>query len=556
MPKHSLRKIVSFLNNPEEDGGFWLPNIQRAFVWQEEQICRLFDSIMRQYPISTLLIWKTKSEIRHRKFIDNYRSDSRITDSYVSPNNNKKCLVLDGQQRLQSLYIGLKGSYDGKELYFNILSGDLIAPDDVKYFFAFKDTENVNFPWIKFRNIVFGSADYYTATENLIDTIDVELSPEKKEKVRKNIAVVIQTFNSDDGISYQELDSIENEELYSEDDVVEIFIRANSGGTILGKSDLLYSLLLSNWEKADEEMEYLISTINSHGFQFSRDFVLKTCLTLLNQGARYEVSKFRKQGIREEIEEKWVEINDAIKEVVDFVEGNTFIKCHKALPSYLVLIPLIYMRFHYKEKWRSVQNLENYLLRALISGSFSGNPDKLIDDCTAKINEEETFNVDQIFGVIRSLGRSLELTENRFWKMGYGSNTIYILFNLWYKNFNFTPGYNNNLPQVDHIFPQSALRKVKDINPDTGRRNIMRYPAYTRDQLANCMLLSQEENGAGGKSDTVPEDWFSDKSEEYLNMHLIPQDSNLWKMENFEDFIVERKKLLQDKFSFLLVSEE
>ena len=52
-PKHSLRKIVSFLNNPDEDGGFWLPNIQRPFVWKEEQIERLFDSIMREYPIST-----------------------------------------------------------------------------------------------------------------------------------------------------------------------------------------------------------------------------------------------------------------------------------------------------------------------------------------------------------------------------------------------------------------------------------------------------------------------------------------------------------------------
>ena len=61
-PKHSLRKIVSFLNNPEEDGGFWLPNIQRPFVWSEEQICRLFDSILREYPISTLLVWKTQKQ--------------------------------------------------------------------------------------------------------------------------------------------------------------------------------------------------------------------------------------------------------------------------------------------------------------------------------------------------------------------------------------------------------------------------------------------------------------------------------------------------------------
>ena len=56
--KQSIRKMVTYLNNPENEGGFWLPNIQRSFVWNEGQIERLFDSIMREYPISTLLVWK------------------------------------------------------------------------------------------------------------------------------------------------------------------------------------------------------------------------------------------------------------------------------------------------------------------------------------------------------------------------------------------------------------------------------------------------------------------------------------------------------------------
>src|SRR4051794_32947099 len=101
--KLTIRKVVNHLNNAEEDGGFWLPNIQRPFVWGEEQMCRLFDSILREYPISTLLIWKTTSStIRRRKFIDNWKKTLRLTDFYVPENSKKKCLVLDGQQRLQS----------------------------------------------------------------------------------------------------------------------------------------------------------------------------------------------------------------------------------------------------------------------------------------------------------------------------------------------------------------------------------------------------------------------------------------------------------------------
>ena len=81
--KETIRKMVRYLNNPEKDGGFWLPNIQRPFVWREDQIERLFDSIMREYPISTLLVWKTKAAVRRRKFIDNYKHSLKLSDFYV-----------------------------------------------------------------------------------------------------------------------------------------------------------------------------------------------------------------------------------------------------------------------------------------------------------------------------------------------------------------------------------------------------------------------------------------------------------------------------------------
>jgi len=137
----SIRKLVSYLNNEDKDGGYWLPNIQRPFVWREDQMERLFDSIMREYPISTLLIWRTKSEIRHRSFIDVYHDDIRLTDFKRPENDKPKMLVLDGQQRLQTLFIGLRGSYNKKELYFHVLSGDLVAPEDIRYKFKFFSPE-------------------------------------------------------------------------------------------------------------------------------------------------------------------------------------------------------------------------------------------------------------------------------------------------------------------------------------------------------------------------------------------------------------------------------
>ncbi|KAF3978772.1 MAG: DUF262 domain-containing protein [Methylococcales symbiont of Iophon sp. n. MRB-2018] len=99
----TIRKIVKQLNKGDvTDGGFWLPNIQRNFVWKEYQTERLFDSLMRDYPIGTLLVWKTKSNIKHRKFIDIYKNDTNFTAFYMPENNKCKLLVLDGQQRLQN----------------------------------------------------------------------------------------------------------------------------------------------------------------------------------------------------------------------------------------------------------------------------------------------------------------------------------------------------------------------------------------------------------------------------------------------------------------------
>jgi hypothetical protein len=313
------------------------------------------------------------------------------------------------------------------------------------------------------------------------------------------VGLVFKTFHSDEGIRYQELDSIENPKLYTEDDVVEIFIRANSGGTKLGKSDLLFSLLAAGWEDASEELEAILESLNRHGFEFTRDFILKTSLSLFDQGARYDVEKFRRPNVRQQVETQWQDVTAAIQDVLDFVRGHTFIKCDKALPSYNVLIPLIYLRYHFPTALRTSKGLDQYIIRASLAGAFSGQPDQLIDDLTNGIKATGQFDLQEAFGIIRSKGRSLELTESRLWQLGYGSDTVHLLFNLWYRDADsaYTPSYPNNLPQVDHVFPQSVLRKVKAENPTTGRKDLLQYLEPQRNQLANCMLLSAQENGAG-----------------------------------------------------------
>lgn len=128
----------------------------------------------------------------------------------------------------------------------------------------------------------------------------------------------------------------------------------------------------------------------------------------------------------------------------------------------------------------------------------------------------------------------------------YGDKKLYLIFSLLYKNINFEPAYEGNLPSVDHILPQSALKKNKVLSSETGRK-VIKYKRWDRDQLANLMILSLTEN-RDEKRVTLPEEWFKDKDDEYLKIHLIPNNSQLLKLENYKKFIEERKKMIIERF--------
>lgn len=93
------------------------------------------------------------------------------------------------------------------------------------------------------------------------------------------------------------------------------------------------------------------------------------------------------------------------------------------------------------------------------------------------------------------------------------------------------------------------------LNPESGRMSLQKYQAAVRNQLANCMLLTRDENGSAKKTDQAPEQWFANKDDAYLERHMIPLDRSLLRMDRFDDFVEARKLLLLDKFQPLLVKK-
>ena len=466
----------------------------------------------------------------------------------IPPDNRVKHLVLDGQQRLQSFFIGLKGSYGQKELYFDLLSGGDASPDDIRYRFAFQKAPEGP-QWMKFTDLVHrdGNAHQLSmfAQKPLLDVRP--LSEEEQNRISDNVAQVSAAFVTRENIVFQIMDGVDYPDKFGQDDVVEVFIRANSGGTKLSRSDLMFSLLISEWDDAREQMDELLQAVNQGGYDFGRDFVLKTCLTLLGLGAKYDVQKFRKEGVREQISEKWGDISAAIKCVRDALHDSTCIRSDKAMTSYLGLIPVIYFRYKHPSQWGSLaaDDFRQYVGRTLLARSFSGSPDSLIDEVNRGIDQRHNFNTREVFQDIRNNGRNVDFPKSAVLGLNYLTPQLHLLFNLWHPHADYQPAYSGNSPQVDHIFPQSIMRKNK-----------IRAEKYHR--LGNCMLLTAEENGAGGKRDKLPDEWFQEErgTSEYLDKHLIPKNSDLWRIEKFDDFLAKREQMIVDKFREMLVSED
>ena len=338
----SIKEMMEKISRNE----VYLPVIQRQFVWKPEQIEKLFDSIMRDYPIGLFLFWYVRGNKRYDyifyKFIQDYHELNRYKNDPVgNPELKDEIIgVLDGQQRLGGLYLALQGTYAFKKPYFkwnnpkaypkrkfylNLLKDPEKDGEGEKiYEFRFLTNNEINKInkdqfWFLVSNVLkWGQNpridDYY---ENLLD--DPKIPDEKKEYlkdkenrslIKNTLRILHQKLILENQISYFK---IENEDL---DDILEIFIRVNSGGTILGKSDLLFSTIVGYWDKGREEIEDFLDNLNKKGdsFNFDKDFIMRSCLVLTDSPIIYKVKSCKKQII-DKIRENWSHIKDSIDKI-------------------------------------------------------------------------------------------------------------------------------------------------------------------------------------------------------------------------------------------------
>lgn len=579
MSYETALKIVDVVESIHRKN-YLLPAIQREFVWSTDQVEKLFDSLMQDYPISSFLFWRVDKEHVHDyefyEFIRDYHERyNRHNPKAHTTGEGELTAILDGQQRLTSIYIGLKGSYAGKIprkrwdndlaypkkfLYLNLISES--DETELKYDFKFltdleAKIESENVFWFKVSNILVlkepGDVNSYLLESSIFN----KYPKEKASFANYTLFKLHNVIHEKGTISYY----LERSQVL--DKVLNIFIRINSGGTILSYSDLLLSIATAQWSTRDarEEIFSFVDSVNSigDGFSFSKDFVLKSCLVLSGiRDIAFKVDNFNKHNMQK-IEDEWDEITTAIRIAVGLVSGFGYSR--DTLTSNNAIIPIAYFlkKNSVSESFITSMRdadlkavIEKWLRLSLIKRVFSGQPDNVLRPIRKIIDENGlAFPLDQIRDHFKGTNKTLLFSNEDIDNLlgySYGQNFTFSVIALLYPQLDY-----RNVFHLDHIFPQSLFTFSKLSKRGLDNSQIIEF--YTKfNMLANLQLLEERPNLE--KRNKEFNFWFLESFIEesernaYKERHMIPEVS--LEFENFVHFFKQREALIKRKLTALL----
>ena len=554
-----------------------LPAIQREFVWKPEQICTLFDSLMQGYPFGTFLYWKVNQEHNNRYqfydfVLDYHERDRRHCPKIGEMPNQDVVAVLDGQQRLTALNIGLRGSLAMKQpykrwhsndafpqryLYLNLLWSPSVDDDvGMRYQFEFltpKQAEKRDGCWFQVRDVLTfkNSGPSMTAwlqERDLGDTLTDahEVLHRLFEVVRTELLVSF----------YQE----QSQEL---EKVLQIFIRMNSGGTVLSYSDLLLSVAVAQWvSDAREEIHQLVDDLNKTGagFAFSKDWVLKAGLMLSDIGSvGFKVENFNLNNM-EILEKRWPAIKEALTLTVELVSSFGFNGATLRADS--ALLPVAYYLYKrradgsYLTKRETKDDREairKWLIASFLkpSGIWGSGLDTLLTALRQEIKESHSaFPACEIRETMRSRGKSLTFSDDEIddlTEMRYGDKRTFSLLSLLFQHLDLRQHFH-----VDHVYPKSKFTRAKLRAAKVSEERIDDLMGLA-DRLPNLQLLEGHANMQ--KRALLPTKWLKMQKtrverKHYVKTHLLGDVKD--NVDGFESFYEARRKRLKKKIRKLL----
>ena len=555
-----------------------LPAIQREFVWQQEQISRFFDSLMQDYPFGTFLYWKVEQEHNNRyqfyDFVLDYHERDRPHCPRIGEMPNRDVVaVLDGQQRLTALNIGLRGSlamklpykrwnsndaFPTRFLYLNLLWRPT-EDDDVgmQYQFDFLTAEQAQLRegcWFRVADILTLEDAGPAMTAWLQDrNLGDQTVP-----AHRVLFTLFEIVRNRPLVSHYREESQELEK------VLQIFIRTNSGGTVLSYSDLLLSVAVAQWTttNARDEIHQVVDDLNKvgAGFDFSKDWVLKAGLMLADIGSvGFKVQNFNRSNM-EVLEKKWPKIKQSLTLTVELVSSFGFNAATLRADS--GLLPIAYY-LHAREADNSYvtanatevdrKAIRQWLIASFLkpSGIWGSGLDTLLTALRQVIGHSPvSFPVLELRETMRGRGKSLAFDDDEIddlTEMRFGDKRTFSLLSLMFPHLDLRQHFH-----IDHIFPKSRFTQAKlgQLGYSEEENERLR---DTADRLPNLQLLQGHENL--NKRAMPPVEWLQsfDTDEErrlYVQTHLLGDVPS--GLEDFESFYEARRERLKMRIAGLL----
>ncbi|WP_293914551.1 MULTISPECIES: DUF262 domain-containing protein [unclassified Sphingobacterium] len=553
---------------------YLLPAIQREFVWNPRQIELLFDSLMRNYPIGSLLMWKVqgenKTDHRYYSILKTYREKYNTHCDEVNTSSIPDFeAVLDGQQRLTALYIGLKGSYAYKKKNFAWKDNEHSLPTRKLYLclneHSVDDDDNEDGAVYDFRFLtkeeLQNSDKIWFETGKILSLNGIyELNQFLKEKEWDTNEYIINTLTKLlDVIHVKTLINYYLELEQDYDKALNIFIRINSGGEKLSYSDLIMSTIISGWTShtvsARDEFNNLIDEVwDSTEILIDKDIIIRAYLLIFSDDIKFRVTNFSIENARE-FKENWIEIRAAIVEAIELVKDFGY--AERTLTSKNALLPIIHYLFISNRTKQFISKvvykedrelIKRWFHTVLLKRIFGGQADTVLKQIRDVI-KEEVNNGTQIFpaqAIAKKLAKTRksitmddEAIENLLYTP-YEDRYAFPILALLYPHLD----YKNNDFHKDHIFPQSQFlsKNLKKHQIDLTQENAHYYTDnWCYNGIVNLQMLDGNENKS--KSSKTFQEWASTNEINY-EKQILPKITDF---KQFVEFVDKRWDLLKSR---------
>ncbi|PLR83473.1 hypothetical protein CVD25_14875 [Bacillus canaveralius] len=544
-----------------KNGKYVMPAFQRQYVWSIDQIEKLWDSILLDYPIATFLFWRVDdSNVTWDTYFCNFLSDvtfdSRKTADSVNYEltsinvKNTDTAILDGQQRLTSLFLSLFGEAyirpknarkkSGStirtklliELNKNKISIDEEEYNSKKFDIKFSDKVGKISPTqFELKDILNEKYQNAATRETAIEEAIVNVPADSKEYARNILQLLYKKIFEAKLVRYTEITDMK------QDDALEMFVRFNSGGKPLRKSDITMSILEAYWPSARSEFGKIL--VDSYE-GFGTDFIIRSALMLYGDVVKSNINK----GIAETLKNDWSEFKRALTNLERLLHELKIDVSHFS-SSWNVLLPIIYYIYYNSEYSNNIKAVRAYLLRAIFFTYFQSGTTGKLQQMKSYINSfdyEITIEMlDQINDLRVTDGKIEDVLNSEKGSRVAGEVLYYLNLDWINKNFKY---------EQDHLHPVSRFDNSR---PHSISMDDWKKWRSIRNKLPNLHLLEGRSNGS--KNDMRLIDYYNDMNDQqkarFHGEAIISADVSL-EFEDFEVFYEKRKELLTTKIRSLL----